>query len=155
MATKKIALKAAPKKKVVAKTKAASASDKKSVLQTQIEALQAQVEVLNTEAVDELKSKISETKKVLRDYEQQLESLTGKSTGSPKTRRSRRSSISDEQLQPQLLKVITQNGKAGMNAKQLAEQLNQDALRIRKFISANPKALKRVGKGPGTKFFLP
>ena len=46
-------------------------------------------------------------------------------------------------------------GKNGMNAKQLGEKVGQDALRIRKFITANPKVLKRVGAGPGTKFFLP
>ena len=45
-------------------------------------------------------------------------------------------------------------GMEGMNAKQLAEKLNQDALRVRKFISTNPKVLKRQGSGPGTKFYL-
>ena len=50
---------------------------------------------------------------------------------------------------------MSQFGTEGMNAKQLAEKLNQDALRIRKYIKDNPKALKRTGGGPGTKFFLP
>lgn len=154
-ASKKAVSKAVPKKKVVAKAKAASSPDKKASLQQQLAALEAQMEALNQEAVDELKLKINDTKKVLRGYELQLEELTGKAAGSPKTRRSHRASISDEELQPQLLKVLTQHGKAGMNAKQLAEQVGQDALRIRKFISGNPKVLKRVGAGPGTKFFLP
>ena len=154
MATKK----SAPKKRVAFKTKAtraSSATEKKSALQTQIAALQAQVEALNTEAVEELKFKINDTRKTLRAYELQLEELTGKPAGAPKVRRERRSSISDEQLQPQVLKAMGQHGKAGINAKQLAKHLNQDALRIRKFISANPKVLKRTGNGPGTKFFLP
>ena len=47
------------------------------------------------------------------------------------------------------------DGKMGMNAKQLADKVNQDALRVRKFIKDNPKVLKRQGSGPGTKFFLP
>ncbi len=46
-------------------------------------------------------------------------------------------------------------GKEGMNAKQMAEKLHQDAIRVRKYIKDNPKALKRTGSGPGTKFFLP
>ncbi len=86
MATKKIAPKAtapkkvaAPKKKVVAKAKAASAIDKKSDLQQQLAALHAQMAALNQEAVGELKVKISDTKKVLKGYELQLETLTGKS----------------------------------------------------------------------------
>ncbi len=160
MATKKSAPKAAaskkptPKKKVVAK-KAAPASDKKSDIQQQLAALHTQMEALNQEAVDELKVKISDTKKVLRGYELQLEELTGKSTGTPKARRERRPSISDDDLKGQLLKVMASAGKNGMNAKQLGEKVGQDALRIRRFITANPKVLKRVGTGPGTKFFLP
>ena len=85
MATKKSAPKAAAskkaapaKKKVVAKTKAAPATNKKSDLQQQLAALHAQMEALNQEAVDELKAKISDTKKLLRGYELQLEELTGR-----------------------------------------------------------------------------
>ena len=66
-----------------------------------------------------------------------------------------RPSITDEALQGQLINVMAKFGKEGMNAKQLAEKLNQDAMRVRKFIGANPKTLKRQGSGPGTKFFLP
>ena len=161
MATKKPApktaapKKAAPAKKKVVAKKAAPATDKKSNIQQQLAALHAQMEALNQEAVDELKAKISDTKKTLRGYELQLEELTGKSTGTPKARRVRRPSISDEDLKSQLLKVMASAGKNGVNAKQLGEKVGQDALRIRKFIIANPKVLKRVGAGPGTKFFLP
>jgi hypothetical protein len=60
-----------------------------------------------------------------------------------------------EALQPQILKVLAENGKLGMNAKKIADQLGQDPMRVRKFIASNPKVLKRTGKGVGTKFFLP
>ena len=160
MATKKSAPKAAavkkaaaPKKKVVAK-KVAPVTDKAS-LQQKLAALHVQMQALNQEAVDELKSKISDTKKLLRGFELQLEELTGKSTTPSKGRRTRRPSITDDELAATLLKVMASAGKTGMNAKQLGEAVGQDALRIRKFISANPKVFKRVGAGPGTKFFLP
>ncbi len=100
MATKKIVPKGAAlkkvvlKKKVVAKATAAPAVDKKSDLQQQLAALHAQMEALNQEAVGELKLKISDTKKVLRGYELQLEELTGKSTTPSKGKRIRRPSIS-------------------------------------------------------------
>ncbi len=77
------------KKKVVAKAKA-SPVDKKLDLQQQLAALHAQMEALNQEAVGELKVKISETKKVLRGYELQLEELTGKTSGTLKVRGKRR-----------------------------------------------------------------
>lgn len=120
-----------------------------------IEELQKQIVQLKQEAVDELKQKLAEARHVVATLEDELETLTGRSSASEaRPRRTRRPSITDEALQPQLLKVMAQHGKEGMNAKQLAERLNQDALRVRKFISSNPKILKRQGSGPGTKFFL-
>ncbi len=133
-----------------------SATDKKASLQKQIEALQGQIEALNEEAVHELKLKLSDARKLVRDLEDQLAQLTGKSGGdAPKTRRERRPSITDDALEPQLLKVMANFGQEGMNARQMAEKLHQDPLRVRKFIAANPKLLKRQGAGAGTKFFLP
>ena len=95
-----------------------------------------------------MKGRIDEANKVVRDLECRL----GEKTGG---RRQRRPSISDEALIPQIHSAMSKFGEEGLNAKQLAERLNQDALRVRKFISSNPKMLKREGKGPGTKFFLP
>ncbi len=134
---------------------ATTATEKKSALQKQIEALTAQMHALDQEAVHELKLKLSDARKVVTEMEHELEQLTGKSSAGPKVRRERRPSISDEALKDQLLKVLANFGQEGMNAKQMAEKVHQDALRIRKFIKDNPKVLKRTGGGPGTKFFLP
>ena len=49
---------------------------------------------------------------------------------------------------------MAKHGREGMNARQLAEYLHQDAIRIRKFIKDNGKLLKKTGAGAGTKFFL-
>ena len=132
-----------------------SATEKKMSLQKQIEALQGQLKDLDQEAIHELKLKLSDARKEVVALEEQLAQLTGNPLGSTRVRRVRRPSINDEALQPQLLKVMANFGKEGLNAKQLAEKLHQDALRIRKFINTNPKILKRQGSGPGTKFFLP
>ena len=120
-----------------------------------IEELQKQIAQLKQEAVDEVKQKLSDARQVVSVLEEELANLTGRAAApEARPRRTRRPSISDEALQPQLLKVMAQFGKEGMNAKQLAERLNQDPLRVRKFISTNAKVLKRQGSGPGTKFFL-
>ena len=132
-----------------------TATEKKASLLKQIEALQKQAQELDQEAVHELKLRLADARKVVTNLEHDLEALTGRSVGLPKIRRERRPSITDEALQDQILKVMANFGKEGMNAKQLAEKLNQDALRVRKFIGANSKVLKRKGAGPGTKFFLP
>ena len=133
---------------------ATTAKDKKQSIQQQIEALQKQMEALDQEAIHELKLKLSDARKLVAELEDELATLTGKPAGETKAKRTRRPSIADDALQDQILKVMAHHGQAGMNAKQLAEKLNQDALRVRKFISANPKVLKRQGSGPGTKFFL-
>lgn len=135
---------------------ATSAAERKASLQKQIEALQKQLADLDQEAVHELKLKLSDARKVVLDLEDQLSTLTGKpAAGEPRAKRERRPSIADDALQDQILKVMANHGQDGMNAKQLAEKLHQDAIRVRKFISANPNVLKREGAGPGTKFFLP
>ena len=133
---------------------ATTATEKKSALQKQIEALQQQVLDLNQAEIHELKLKLSDARKVVTDLEHELEHLTGKSSGAPKQRRERRPSITDEHLQPQVLAVMAKNGREGMNARQIAEHLHQDAIRVRKFIAANPKLLKKTGAGAGTKFFF-
>ena len=117
--------------------------------------MQAQIEQLKQEEVHQVKLRLSDARKVVADLEAQLAEYTGQHSAAPKARRVRRPSIADEALQDQILKVMAQAGKTGLNAKQLADKLHQDALRVRKFIAAHPKVLKRVGIGPSTKFFLP
>lgn len=134
---------------------APSAKDEKQSLQQQIEALTAQMQALDQEAIHELKLKLSDARKVVSTLEDELATLTGKSSGAPKVRRERRPSITDEHLQPQFLAVMAKSGREGMNARQIAEQLHQDAIRVRKFIADNPKVLKKTGNGAGMKFFLP
>ena len=134
---------------------ATSAHERKASLQKQIEDLQKKMQELDAEAGHELKLKLSDARKVVSELEDELTQLTGKPvSGEPKVKRTRRPSIANDALQDQILKVMANFGQDGMNAKQLAEKLHQDAIRIRKFITENPKVLERKGSGPGTKFFL-
>lgn len=110
---------------------------------------------MDQEEIHELKLKLSDARKLVVELEDELATLTGKPAGeSTKVKRTRRPSITDDALQDQLLKVMANFGQTGVNAKQLAEKLHQDPIRVRKFITDNPKVLKRQGSGPGTKFFL-
>ena len=150
--------KPAAKKKVAVKPPTEklpqSPADRKAFLQRQIEALQGEMVALQEEAVEELKRRLSDARQVVATLEEELSVLTGKPAGEPKTKRIRRPSITDDALKDQLLKVMAHHGQSGMNAKQLAEKLHQDAIRIRKFITDNPKLLRRTGNGAGTRFFL-
>ena len=132
---------------------ATTATEKKSALQKQIEALQKQMHDLDQEAVHELKLKLSDARKVVTNLEHELAELTGQ-PAAPKVRRERRPAIADEHLKDQILKAMAADGKLGMNARQLSEKVSHDAIRIRKFIADHPKLLKRTGAGAGTKFFL-
>jgi len=121
----------------------------------QIEELQAQIEQLKHNAILELKSKIIESRRILADLETELAKLTGKPVNEFQAPRVRRPSITDDQVKPQILAVMATDGAKGMNARQIADKLGQDPVRIRRFIQDNPKVLKKQGSGPGTKFFLP
>lgn len=122
----------------------------------QIEQLEEKIQALKQQALAELKEKLVEARKNVAELEARLAELTGKTvheTAAP-VRRPRRPSITDEALKPLILKAMAQKGMTGLNAKEIAECVGQDPLRIRKFIANNPTALKRQGAGPGTRFFL-
>jgi hypothetical protein len=125
--------------------------------QQQIIDLKRRLEVLAEEAESELRQKLKEARAVVTDLENQLSEITGRPSASQikAVDRKRWPAITDEQLEVQILFVLQKEGSAGMNAKTIAEKLNQNPVRIRKFVKNCPKALKRVGSGPGTKFFLP
>ena len=122
---------------------------------SKIEELQKQIDILKQQAVEEVKQKLADARKLVSQLEGELAELTGKpQEEESRSRRVRRPSISDEHLRAFVLKAMADHGKHGMNAKGLADKVGQDALRVRKFIKNNPKMLKRQGSGPGTKFFL-
>ena len=78
----------------------------------------------------ELKLKLSDARKVVTNLEHELaEQLTGKPDWSfPNCVGNVAHAITDDALKDQLLKVMANFGQEGMNAKQLAEKLHQDAL---------------------------
>jgi hypothetical protein len=121
----------------------------------QIEQLEAQIRGLRHQALAELQEKLAEARRNVADLEKQLAELTGKpAEAAAPVRRTRRPSVSNEELKPQILKAMADQGLNGLNAKEIAEFVGQDPMRVRKFISENPSLLKRQGAGPGTRFFL-
>ena len=130
--------------------------------QQEIEELKRRLESLKEQAENELRQKLAQARHVVSDLERQLSEITGRPSASEikalaasRTPRIRRPSIDDEELQTQILQIMAAAGPHGINAKQIATAINQTPTRVRQFIAANPKALKRTGSGPGTKFFLP
>jgi hypothetical protein len=84
----------------------------------------------------------------------QLSEVTGRPTASQIRAWGGLAPLTDEALEVQILFVVQKEGKDGMNAKTIAEKLSQSPVRIRGWIKKYPKVLKRVGSGPGTKFFV-
>ena len=136
--------------------KSSSAADQMAELDRQMEVLKQKKLELSQASIHEQKLKVADARKALQAEEAKLAELTGVPVGEPKTkvRRERRPSITDDALKDQLLKVMANHGKEGMNAAQLAEKLHQDSPRIRKFLKENPKVLNRTGAAAGTKYFL-
>jgi putative ribosome biogenesis GTPase RsgA len=129
--------------------------------QQEIDELRRRLETLREQAEDEIRQKLAEARAVVSDLERQLSEVTGRPSASEikamaeRPTRLRRPSISDEELATQIILIVTATNQRGINAKQIATAVNQTPARVRQFLSANPKALKRVGSGPGTKFYLP
>ncbi len=128
----------------------------------EIEELKRRLDLLRDQAEDEVRRKLAEARREVADLEEQLSQVTGrpsasqiKAIGDGAGPRRRRASISDEELKDQILQVLTVAGGNGINAKQIAIAVNQAPARVRQFVAANPAVLKRVGSGPGTKFYLP
>jgi hypothetical protein len=125
--------------------------------QQEIEQLKRRLELLQEEAENELRQKLAEARKIVTDLEMQLSEITGRPSATmikaadPK----RWAPITDEQLEVMILFLLQKEGQEGMNAKTIADRLNQNPVRLRQWIKEHPGVLKRVGKGPGTKFFLP
>lgn len=124
--------------------------------QEKIHDLESQIEKLKQEAVLELKQKLAIARTEVSSLEKELAQLTGTQVSSASAApRLRRPSISDDDLKAQILKAVAAKGQNGMNAKAIAEAIDQNSFRVRDFIKANPKILKRQGNGPGTRFYLP
>jgi uncharacterized coiled-coil protein SlyX len=130
--------------------------------QQEIDELKRRLESLREQAEDELRQKLAQARQVVSDLERQLSDITGRPSASEikalaasSPTRLRRPSISDDDLKTQVLQVLASAGPHGINAKQIAAAINQTPARVRQFVAANPKVLKRIGSGPGTKFFLP
>ena len=132
--------------------------------QQEIDELKRRLESLREQAEDEIRQKLAQARHVVSDLERQLSEVTGRPSASAikamaatpgDEGRIRRPSIDDEELKTHILQIVAATEQRGINAKQIATAVNQSPARIRQFIAANPKALKRTGSGPGTKFFLP
>ena len=130
--------------------------------QQEIEELQRRLESLKEQAEDELRQKLAQARHVVSELEHQLSEITGRPSASAikalavsRPVRIRRPSISDDELKTQILQVLATGGPHGLNAKEIATAIDQMPTRVRQFFATNPKAVKRTGSGPGTKFFLP
>jgi chromosome segregation ATPase len=130
--------------------------------QQEIDELKRRLESLREQAEDEIRQKLAQARQVVSELERQLSEVTGRPSASeikalaaPRLTRVRRPPVSDEELKTHILQILAAAGAHGINAKQIATAINQTPGRLRQFMLANPGALKRVGSGPGTKYFLP
>jgi len=123
--------------------------------QQEIQQLQKRLAQLQEQAEDVIRQKLKEARAVVADLEDQLSEITGRPSATQIKVVKGFAPLTDEELEVQILFVVQKEGKDGINAKTIASKLNQNPVRIRGFIKAHPKVLKRVGSGPGTKFFVP
>jgi len=123
--------------------------------QQEIAALTKRLAQLQDQAEEQLRQRLKEARAVVTDLEMQLSEITGRPTATQIKAVNGFAPITDDQLEVMILLLLQQNGAEGMNAKSIASKLNQNPVRIRQWVKNHPKVLKRVGKGPRTRFFVP
>jgi len=125
--------------------------------QQEIQQLQKRLAQLQEDAENELRQRLKEARAVVTDLEFQLSEITGRPSATMvrASDHKRWAPITDEQLEVMIVFLLGKEGQEGMNMKTIAEKLNQNPVRIRAWVKKHSEVLKRVGKGPGTRFFLP
>ena len=126
-------------------------------IQDEIAQLTKRLEHLQEQAEDVIREKLKEARQVVTELEFQLSEITGRPSATMvrASDHKRWAPITDEQLEVQILFVVQKTGDEGVNATEIARQLKQDPVRIRLWIKKHSTVLKRVGAGPGTRFYLP
>ena len=121
--------------------------------QQEIAQLQKRLQLLNEQAEDQLRQRLKEARAVVAVLEDQLSEITGRPSATQIKVVKGFAPLTDEELEVQILFVVQKQGQDGMNATDIARKLNQDPVRIRGWIKAHSSALKREGKGAGTRYF--
>ena len=125
-------------------------------IQAEIAGLVKRLSVLQGQAEDQLRQRLKEARAVVRDLEMHLSEITGRPSATminaadPK----RWAPVTDDQLEVMILFLLGKGGQEGMNARTMGQRLSQNPVRIRQWVKQHPSLLKRMGKGPGTKFFV-
>lgn len=125
--------------------------------------LKKRLEHLQEQAEDEIRQRQKEARAVVTDLELQLSEITGRPSATMikaasfddhRAPRTNRPHITDEKLEIRFLSLLHEEGKQGMNAKTIAEKLDQAPVRIRQWVNNHPTVLRRVGSGHGTRFYV-
>ncbi len=123
--------------------------------QEEIEQLKHRLEHLQEQAEDQLRQKLKEARAVVTDLEMQLSEITGRPTATQIKVVNGFEPLTLDELEVQILFLLQKEGQEGMNAADIARKLNQDPVWMRRWLKRHPTVLKRVGTGPGTRFFAP
>lgn len=124
----------------------------------EIKRLTAKIAELRGIQLQELKERRNAVLAELRSIDKEIAKLieapelpvTAAATAKPQRRR-----ISDGELKALIVKALAEHGANGLSVPEIATHVGHDAQRIRKFVSLNPRALKKQGAGRGTRYFLP
>ena len=122
----------------------------------EIAALTKRLEHLQEQAEDEIRQRLKEARAVVTELEHQLSEITGRPSATmvraadPK----RWAPVTDDQLEVMIVFLLQKEGAEGMNVKTIASKLTQNPVRIRQWVKNHPSVLKRIGAGPGTRFYV-
>jgi len=117
-------------------------------VESQIQELEQKLQQLKAAQIEELQERLREARKVVRDLEQEIESLSGKPGSHGK--RKRTSSTEVEQK----IHSVLENAKDGLSQKEISEKSGLKYGTVVFFLRKNRQQFRTTGKFKSRRYFL-
>src|SRR5437870_565451 len=115
---------------------------------TQIVELEAKLQELKTAQIEELQERLREARKVVRDLEQEIESLSGKPVSHAKRKRTSSAEVRDK------IHSVLKNAKDGLSQKEISEKSGINYQTTALFLRTNQKEFRTTGKFKSKRYFI-
>jgi hypothetical protein len=114
---------------------------------TQIVELEAKLQELKAAQIEELQERLRDARKVVRDLEQEIESLSGKPASGAKRKRTSSEEVRDK------INSVLKNAKDGLSQKEISEKSGINYQTTALFLRKNQKEFRTTGEYKSRRYF--
>jgi hypothetical protein len=117
-------------------------------VEIQIQELEVKLRELKTAQIAELKDRLAEAKKVVRDLEDQIENLSGKSTHEGRRKRTSSADVHNK------IHSALKGAKGGLSQKEISDRSGIHYQTVALFLRKNQKEFRSTGEFKSKRYFL-